>query len=47
MRGIRTNMGDPNTFWKVNRMVRESEMPIVVRIDRTTQPVRSEGALLW
>lgn len=34
--GLRTNMGDPNMSWQTTEMMRESEMPILVRIVGTT-----------
>lgn len=40
------NMGSPNAMKKTASMARESEMPIVLLILRTTQPQRREGALL-
>jgi hypothetical protein len=35
-RGLRTNMGDPNISWQTSGMMRESEMPILVKIVGTT-----------
>jgi len=39
-------MGGPNISCQTSGMMRESEVPIVVEIDGTTQPIRSEGASL-